>query len=161
MTFNEWLFIFEPKTGLRSVQRTFCFLFATANGLRVERSLLSCFRSANVHCEQSFSRANRANVQQNVRCIRWTERSPDRAPSVESSSTNISDSFLSSRTNVSHNNNGYGDGRARPRVLDSGNGARGWLTLGRVSPVRLVVKKGYVWGMGNRVSTPDSAKQKR
>ncbi len=28
------------------------------------------FRIANVRCEQSFSRANGANVQQNIRCVR-------------------------------------------------------------------------------------------
>ncbi len=29
------------SSGVRSAQRTFCFLFATANGLRAERSLFS------------------------------------------------------------------------------------------------------------------------
>ncbi len=116
-----------PWSGARSAQRTFCFVFATANGLRAERSLFSkrsralinsnssfivhslgdieyffvmkktlwvppslfaiantpicrlqfvVCRLANVRCEQSFSRANGANVQQNVRCVRWAERAP-------------------------------------------------------------------------------------
>ncbi len=35
-----------------------------------------CFRSVNVRCEQSFSRANGANVQQNVCCVHYAERAP-------------------------------------------------------------------------------------
>ncbi len=35
-----------------------------------------CFCSAKVHCEQSFSTANGANVQQNVHYARCTERTP-------------------------------------------------------------------------------------
>ncbi len=44
-------------------------LFAIAN-----TRFVVCFRSANVRCEQLFNRANGANVQQNVRCGRCTER---------------------------------------------------------------------------------------
>ncbi len=42
-----------------------------------ELQFVVCFRLANVRCQQSFSRANGANVQQNVRCVRCAERTPD------------------------------------------------------------------------------------
>ncbi len=120
-TQNLWALILTSVTcdldssqcaGLRSVQRTFCFLFVTANGLRAERSLLTkrsrvtnifqffhyrpysvllryekdpvgaaIFFRYSKHSnlslsEQSFSRPNAANIQQNVRCVYCTERTP-------------------------------------------------------------------------------------